>query len=116
MSAASISERSDPAHVATLLDAIRRLRKVAITYEDGDGAISERTVWPITVVYFDHVRVLAAWCERRSAFRHFRVYRVRPASILDDRYPERRSLLMRRWREQDREWRSFLTVSDGARG
>ncbi|EJC72324.1 putative transcriptional regulator [Rhizobium leguminosarum bv. trifolii WSM2012] len=31
VSAASISERSDPAHVATLRDAIRRLRKVAIT-------------------------------------------------------------------------------------
>jgi predicted DNA-binding transcriptional regulator YafY len=116
MSAASISQRSDPAQVGVLRDAIRRLRKVAITYEDAGGALSERVVWPITIVYFDDVRVLAAWCEARSAFRHFRVDRVRSATTLDDRYPERRSLLMRRWREQDRDWRSLMTVSDGARG
>ena len=116
VSAASISQRSDPAQVGMLRDAIRRLRKVAIAYEDAGGAMSERVVWPITIVYFDDVRVLAAWCEAKSAFRPFRVDRVRSASILDDRYPERRSLLMRRWREQDRDWRSFLTVPDGARG
>lgn len=116
VSAASISQRSDPVQVGALRDAIRRLRKVSITYEDAGGAMSERVVWPITIVYFDDVRVLAAWCESKSAFRHFRVDRVQSASVLKDRYPERRSLLMRRWREQDRDWRSFLTVSDGARG
>lgn len=116
VSAASVSQRSDPAQVKVLRDAIRRLRKVAITYEDAGGALSERIVWPITIVYFDDVRVLAAWCEAKSAFRHFRVDRVRSVTTLDDRYPERRSLLMRRWREQDRDWRSLMTISDGARG
>ncbi len=116
VSAASLSQRSDPPQVGALRDAIRRLRKVRMAYEDALGAASERTVWPITIVYFDDVRVLAAWCESKSAFRHFRVDRVRSASVLDERYPERRSLLMRRWREQDRDWRSFLTVSDGAPG
>jgi predicted DNA-binding transcriptional regulator YafY len=116
VSAASISQRSDPSQVGVIRDAIRRLRKVTLAYEDAGGATSERVVWPITIVYFDDVRVLAAWCERRAAFRHFRVDRVRSALILDERYPERRSVLMRRWREQDRDWRSFLTVSDGAPG
>lgn len=116
VSAASISERSDPPQAAVLRDAIRLLRKVAISYQDAGGAISERVVWPITIVYFDDVRVVAAWCESKSAFRHFRVDRVRSASILDERYPERRSMLMRRWREQDRDWRSLMTISDGARG
>jgi len=116
VTAASISQRSDPAQVEALRDAIRRLRKVAITYEDAGGALSKRVVWPITIVYFDDVRVLAAWCEAKSAFRHFRVDRVRSASILDERYPERRSKLMRRWREEDRDWRSLMTISDGARG
>lgn len=116
LAAASIFERSDPEQVASLRAAIRLLRKVSIFYEDGDGSVTERVVWPIIIVYFDEVRVLAAWCERRSAFRHFRVDRVRMAKVLDERYPERRSSLMRRWREQDRDWRSFLTVSDGAPG
>jgi predicted DNA-binding transcriptional regulator YafY len=116
VSAASVSERSDPGHVALLRDAIRGLRKVALEYEDAAGSLSERIIWPITIVYFDDVRVLAAWCESRSAFRHFRVDRVGAATILGERYPERRSSLIRRWREQDRDWRSFLTFSDGARG
>lgn len=116
VSAASISQRSDPSQVGVLRDAIRRLRKVAIAYEDAGGASSERVIWPITIVYFDDVRVLAAWCESRSAFRHFRVDRIRSASILEERHPERRSALMGRWREQDRDWRSFLTVSDGGPG
>ncbi len=116
VTATSVSERSDPAQAAPLRDAVRRLRKVVIIYEDASGTMSERIVWPITIVYFDDVRVLAAWCEIRAAFRHFRVDRVRAATVLDERYPERRSALIRRWREQDRDWRSFLTVSDGAQG
>ena len=116
LAAASVSERSDPEQVASLRAAIRLLRKVSISYEDVAGSVTERVVWPIIIVYFDDVRVLAAWCERRSAIRHFRVDRVRVATVLDERYPERRSSLMRRWREQDRDWRSFLTVSDGASG
>ncbi|PYE22657.1 putative DNA-binding transcriptional regulator YafY [Rhizobium sp. PP-F2F-G20b] len=116
VTAASVSERLDPTQVSALRDAIRRLRKVALEYEDAVGSISERIIWPIAIVYFDDVRVLAAWCESRSAFRHFRVDRVRAARVLDERYPERRALLIKRWREQDRDWRSFLTVSGGARG
>ncbi|KQQ44859.1 transcriptional regulator [Rhizobium sp. Leaf311] len=115
VTAASISERSDSTQVAPLRDAIRRLRKVAIEYQDSAGSLSERIIWPITIVYFDDVRVLAAWCESRSAFRHFRVDRVRTATVLDERYAERRAVLIKRWREQDRDWRSFLTVSDRER-
>ncbi len=114
MTAASVSERSDPAQVASLRQAIRQLRKVSISYQDTAGSITERVVWPMTIVYFDDVRVLAAWCEKRTAFRHFRVDRVQTAIMLDERYPERRPSLMRRWREQDRDWRSLLTVSGGA--
>ncbi|SFB63861.1 HTH domain-containing protein [Rhizobium sp. NFR07] len=116
LAAASVSKRGDPAQVAPLREAIRQLRKVAIRYQDTAGSISERVIWPITIVYFDDVQVLAAWCESRSAFRHFRVDRVRAVTVLEERYPERRPSLMRRWREQDRDWRSFLTVSVGATG
>ncbi|MCD7111339.1 YafY family transcriptional regulator [Rhizobium sp. DKSPLA3] len=116
VTAASLSERSDPTQVAALRDAIRGMRKVALAYEDAAGSLSQRIVWPITIVYFDDVRVLAAWCESRSAFRHFRVDRVRAATVLAERYPERRAALIKRWREQDRDWRSLMTGSDGARG
>ena len=112
VTAASVSERVDPPQVALLRDAIRRQRKVAISYEDVQGSLSDRTIWPIAIVYFDDVRVLGAWCEHRSAFRHFRVDRVHLRTILEERYPGRRQSLIARWREQDRDWRSMLTVSD----
>lgn len=110
--AATASERTDPPHVAPMRDAIRRQRKVAIEYADADGSLSTRTIWPIAIVYFDDVRILAAWCEYRAAFRHFRVDRVRVTTPLEERYPERRHSLIKRWREQDRDWRSLMTVSD----
>lgn len=110
--AASASERVDPPQAAMLRDAIRRQRKVAIRYEDAHGAPSDRIIWPIAIVYFDDVRVLAAWCEERSAFRHFRVDRVLVKEILAERYPGQRHSLVTRWQQQDRDWRSILTVSD----
>lgn len=112
VSAASVSKRVDPPQVAPLREAIRRQRKVAISYEDTHGVSSDRIIWPIAIVYFDDVRVLAAWCEYRSAFRHFRVDRLHVRAILEERYPGRRQSLMTRWQQQDRDWRSILTVSD----
>ena len=113
MTAASISERVDPPQAALLRDAIRRQRKVAIGYEDVQGCLSERTVWPIVIVYFDDVRILAAWCERRSAFRHFRVDRLEVRAVLEERYPGRRHTIVRQWRQRDRDWRSLQSDSVG---
>jgi predicted DNA-binding transcriptional regulator YafY len=114
MVAATASERTDPAHVAPMRDAIRRQMKMSIDYQDAEGRTTQRTIWPIALVYFDDVRILAAWCEQRVAFRHFRVDRVSAASVLNERYPERRAVLIKRWQEQDRDWRAMLTVSDKA--
>lgn len=111
-SAASVSERTDPPLVQPLRVATRLQRKVTIDYADAQGRLTHRTLWPIAIVYFDDVRVLAAWCEHRSAFRHFRVDRIKAAQVSDERYPERRHSLFRRWRAQDRNWRALLTVSD----
>lgn len=92
---------ADPVCATLMREAIRKQRKVRIVYRDADGRISERTVWPIALAYLDDVRILAAWCEARGAFRHFRMDRLQAIVMLDDRYPERRDRLFRRWREQD---------------
>src|SRR5271156_6985433 len=47
-------------------------RKIALRYRDEHGRDSERTVWPIAIGYHEAVRILAAWCELRRAFRRFR--------------------------------------------
>ncbi len=111
LAAASPSRDVDSPQAAVLRQAIRGQKKLRINYQDARSAWSERTVWPIAIVYFDDVSVLAAWCERRSAFRHFRTDRISAASVLDDRYPGRRQTLYATWRLQDRDWRSLLTAS-----
>ncbi|MBO9858811.1 YafY family protein [Xanthomonas sp. A1809] len=112
LTAASTSESVDHPQTAVLREAIRRQCKLAIGYVDAHDTPSERIVWPIALVYFDDVRVLAAWCERRCAFRHFRVDRLQVRALLQTRYPHSRQALVKQWREQDRDWRSLLTVSD----
>jgi predicted DNA-binding transcriptional regulator YafY len=79
--------------------AIRRERKVTIAYEDKVGQASRRTVWPFALAYFDRVHVLAAWCELRTDFRHFRIDRIAALDVEEARYPRRRAALLKDWRE-----------------
>ena len=62
--------------VGTLREAVRQERKVLLVYRDADGARSSRTVLPIAVIYYIDAIVLAAWCELRCGFRHFRIDRI----------------------------------------
>ena len=75
-------------------------RKLAIRYADEAGRTSARTVWPFMVGYRDATRVLMTWCELRRDFRMFRTDRLQAVDFLDERYPERRATLRRRWLAQ----------------
>jgi predicted DNA-binding transcriptional regulator YafY len=61
---------------------------------------SERTVWPFALAFFQEVRVLAAWCELRQDFRHFRADRISAARMEERRYPRRRGALLKEWRQR----------------
>ncbi len=50
--------------------------------------------------YFDHVRVLIAWCELRNGFRHFRADRINPFIASQESYPHRRQALLKAWRHE----------------
>lgn len=78
--------------------AIRAERKLDIDYLDLKGEASRRTVWPFALGYFDHVRVLVAWCELRQGFRHFRADRITALVLSGQRYPRRRQALLKEWR------------------
>ena len=81
--------------------AIRREHKLDIVYHALSGQKTERRVWPIALGFFDQVRVLIAWCETRQALRHFRVDRLLSVQEQDERYAQRRQVLLKRWREQE---------------
>jgi len=81
--------------------AIRAERRAIIGYGDAEGRASERIVWPLALSFFDQVRVLIAWCELRQDFRHFRTDRLMRFEALEGRYPQRRQVLLKAWREKE---------------
>lgn len=89
---------ADGIDVAQVRQAIREARKIRLSYCDVRGDRSERTVWPVIVGYFDQARVLAAWCELRQEFRHFRTDRIVDARFLEERHGVRPTLLRARWK------------------
>jgi len=82
-------------------DAIRRQRKLTISYADANGACSERTIWPIALAFFDKARVVVSWCELRNDFRHFRADRVVRLTVEATGYPQRRATLMKQWQAKE---------------
>lgn len=89
----------DSLDVARVRASIRSQTKVRLTYRDEADVETRRTVWPVAIAYYETVRLLAAWCELREDFRHFRTDRVSEAEFLDDRYPVRRDILRSQWRK-----------------
>ena len=83
-------------------EAIRREHKVRIAYVNESGESSDRVVWPIALAFLEKVQVMAAWCELRNGFRHFRADRIRQLTSLKLRYPTRRAVLVKQWRVQEK--------------
>ncbi len=90
----------DSIDVAALRLAIRNQSKVEIEYSDENGQATSRTIWPIGISYFDAQRVIVAWCELRTGFRHFRADRVTHMKVSTEKYRERRQQLLVRWKAE----------------
>ncbi len=88
----------DVVEAGVLREASRRERKLRIVYRDGQGNETTRVVWPLALAFFERIRMLVAWCEMRTAFRHFRTDRIISAAITPEHLPRRRRLLLREWR------------------
>jgi len=91
----------DEAQLPALRQAIRQEQVLLIHYTDLNDSVSTRAIWPFALGFFAQVRVLAAWCELRQGFRHFRADRITAIEPTGRRYPTRRQVLMQRWREQE---------------
>ena len=95
----SAEHKTGDTELLLIRQAIRSERKLEMQYRDLKNDDSSRTIWPFALGYFDHVRVLVAWCELRQGFRHFRIDRIVSLAMLDQRYPRRRQILLKEWRE-----------------
>ena len=86
------------AELASIREAIRSERKMLVTYADGEGSATRRTIWPFALAFYDRVRVVVAWCELRDGYRHFRTDRIKALKATSKRYPRRRLALLKEWR------------------
>jgi predicted DNA-binding transcriptional regulator YafY len=89
--------------LSTVRSAIRERQKIHIVYVDQQGTRTSRTIWPVAMVYYVDVTLVAAWCELRNSYRHFRVERVETSNFLADTFPVDNGRLLREWRETQRE-------------
>ncbi|SCW40495.1 Predicted DNA-binding transcriptional regulator YafY, contains an HTH and WYL domains [Rhizobium mongolense subsp. loessense] len=91
---------ADKADLDAIRKAIRSERILKLTYSDESGTVSVRNIWPFALSYFEQVRVVVAWCELRQDYRHFRTDRIVEMRPQEVRYPRRRAVLLKEWRDQ----------------
>ncbi len=90
---------------------IREARKIRLDYRDERGSTSQRVIWPVIIGFFDETRMLAAWCELRQDFRHFRTDRIVDAAFLEERHGVRPGILRQRWKRDMAEKHAALSMA-----
>ena len=96
-----IPYRADEARILPRVrHALRTASRLHIHYTDAKGESTRRTIWPLALGYFEDTRLLAAWCELRGDFRHFRCERITSADP-GKPYPVPHTVLLRRWQAQE---------------
>jgi len=70
--------------LSSLREAINTSHKVRISYTDGKGKVTKRILRPLALTFWGPTWLLGAWCEKRRAFRSFRVDRIIEHSVLPE--------------------------------
>lgn len=83
-------------------ECIRRKNKVQLSYLDLQEQTTQRTIWPLALVSFSPVWLLAGWCELRQSFRNFRLDRISDFVQLNQRYSN----------EKDKNLQAYLSQVD----
>lgn len=87
--------------ISHLRKAIRDEEKLRILYEKPDGARSRRTIRPVALIYHLNCTILAAWCETRGTFRHFRTDRIWDCTPLAQHFTGQGKALLSLWLERE---------------
>lgn len=80
-----------------LREAIRNQKKIRLDYQSKERKRSQQIVWPFTIGYFTHGRILVAWCEKQRDYCHFNTSGIISVEVLNDAYPTSRDNLFRKW-------------------
>lgn len=90
-------ERRPPAPKALALirEACWDEEALEIGYTDNAGMVTQRRVWPLSVVFLDRSLMLLAWCCLRQGFRKFHIPRIEGAARVGESFRPRRVPLLR---------------------
>jgi predicted DNA-binding transcriptional regulator YafY len=66
--------------------AIDQRGKIEMEYLSLKGEETYRVIWPFLLYFWGTKWTLGAWCEKRQAFRSFRVDLMQDAVLLDDQF------------------------------
>ena len=89
------AQPAPPAHVALLREATWAEQEVSLTYKDMSEALTERRIWPLSIVYFDQALMCLAWCCLRQDFRRFHLGRMQEVVLTGANFRPRRVPMLR---------------------
>lgn len=78
-------------------DAIRDEIKLCFKYQDAANEFTFRKTRPLALIYYTESVVLAAWCELRDDFRHFRADRILSCELMKESFVDSGSALRKQW-------------------
>lgn len=84
-----------PAFLDTIREACWHEYALDIAYLDGSGAISNRQILPLAIMYSEHALTALAWCCLRQDFRMFRLDRLQDVRHGGQSFRPRRVALLR---------------------
>lgn len=70
-------------------------RRIEIDYIDSEGAVTNRQVNPLGIVYLKETHSLIAWCHLRQAYRNFRLDRIRNLQVTEYSFRPKRVPMLR---------------------
>lgn len=79
--------------LSVMRQAIAGQNKILMVYK-GEA---ERIVWPFTIGYFTHERILVAFNEGENNFTHYETKQIVSIKVLSERYPRSKDALFREW-------------------
>ena len=88
--------------ITAIRHAIREERKLLIDYRNENGRDTARIIRPLALVYCADVILIAAWCELREGFRHFRADRIAGCTATDEWFRGKGDALRAEWEQAER--------------
>ncbi len=89
-----------PAHLGLIRECCWEERMLDMSYTDATGEVSLRRVWPLSVVFLDHMLMLLAYCTLRQDFRKFMLHRMQDVTAAESYFRPRRVPLLREFHAQ----------------